>query len=380
MKQIAVLITISLLVACSPGGSDKTKAELDSYRQKVEEYNQKIADLEAELEAEAGSEIAGAEGKSLLPVEVMKMTPDFFSRYFEVTGVMEALQDAYISPEINGQIQRIQVDRGSRVKKGDLILKLNTDVTQKSMEEIETNLELAKRIFTKQEELWKQNIGSELQYLEAKNAMESLEARLATLQKQLEMAHVSAPFNGIIDDIMVKEGELASPGIPLVHLVNLSGMRVSADVSEAYLSSVSEGDLVELRFPAYPGLMMEAAVTRLGEVINPQTRTFTLEVELKNDGEKLKPNMLTSVRIQDYRNDSALVVPSNILRQDFNGTFLFRVAEADGVSKARKIYVKPGITVQDRTMITEGLSAGDLVITRGFNLVSEGTGLRIIQP
>ena len=323
--------------------------------------------------------MAEPEGMSLLPVEIMEMTPDFFARYFEVTGVMEALKNAFISPEINGQIQMINVDRGSRVKKGDLILKLNTDVTRKSMEEIETNLELAKRIFTKQQELWEQNIGSELQYLEAKNAMESLEARLATLQKQLEMAHVSAPFNGIIDDIMVKEGELASPGIPLVHLVNLSGMRVSANVSEAYLSSVSKGDLVELRFPAYPELVMKAAVTRLGEVINPQTRTFTLEVELKNRGEKLKPNMLTSVRIQDYRNDNALVVPSSILRQDFNGTFLFKVVEVDGTSIAKKVYVKRGITVQDQTMITEGLSAGDLVITRGFNLVVDGTRLRIIQ-
>jgi len=380
MKQIAVIIALSLLVACTPGGTDKKKAELDSYRQELEVYKQKIAELEAELEAEPGSKMDESEEMSLLPVEIMEMSPDFFARYFEITGVMEALQDAYISPEINGQIQKINVDRGSRVKKGDLILKLNTDVTEKSMEEIETSLELAKRIFTKQEELWEQNIGSELQYLEAKNAMESLEARLATLQKQLEMAYVRAPFSGIIDDIMVKEGELASPGLPLVHLVNLSGMRVSANVSEAYLNSVNKGDLVELRFPAYPGMVMEAAVTRLGEVIDPQTRTFTLEVELKNREEKLKPNMLTSVRIQDYKNDQALVVPSHILRQDFNGTFLFRVAQADGASKAKKIYVKPGITVQDQTMITDGLLAGDMVITKGFNLVSEGTGVRIIQP
>lgn len=376
MKNIAVLITLSLLVACGPGGSDEKRAELASYRQKVEEYNQKIAELETEL----GKEKADPEAISFLPVEIKEMIPDFFSRYFEVSGVMEALKDAYISPEINGQIQKIAVQRGSRVKKGDQILKLNTDVTEKSMEEIETSLDLAKRIFSKQEELWKQNIGSELQYLEAKNAMESLEARLATIQKQLEMAHVTAPFSGIIDDIAVKEGELASPGIPLVHLVNLSSMRVSANVSEAYLSSVSKGDLVELRFPTYPEQMIKASVTRLGEVIDPQTRTFTLEVELKNGGEKFKPNMLTSVRIQDFRSDSALVVPSNILRQDFNGTFLFRAIDEDGASKAQKIYVKRGITVQDQTMITEGLSAGDWVITKGFNLVSEGTPLRVIHP
>ena len=376
MKQIAVIISLSLLVACGPEGTAAKKAELDSYRQKVEEYNQKIADLEAELEDQNDD----SEAVALLPVEIKEMTPEFFARYFEVTGVIEALKDAYISPEINGQIQKVSVQRGSRVKKGDLILKLNTDVIEKSVDEIETSLELAKRIFSKQEELWEQNIGSELQYLEAKNAMQSLQARLATLEKQMEMAHVSAPFSGIIDDIMVKEGELASPGNPLVHLVNLSNMRVSANISEAYLSSLSKGDLVELRFPAYPEDLLKAGVTRLGEVIDPQTRTFTLEVELKNPREKLKPNMLTSVRIQDYKNNSSLVVPSNILRQDFNGTFLFRISDENGSSKAQKVYVKRGITVQDQTMITEGLSAGNLVITKGFNLVSEGTPVRVINP
>lgn len=380
MKQIAVIISLSLLVACSPGGIDKKKAELDSYRQKVEEYNQKITELEAELNNELDIERADPEATELLPVEIKEMSPEIFARYFEVTGVMEALKDAYISPEINGQIQTIAVERGSRVRKGELILKLNTDVTEKTIEEVETSLDLAKRIYSKQEELWEQNIGSEIQYLEAKNGMESLEARLATLQQQLEMAHVSAPFSGIIDDIMVKEGELASPGIFLVHLVNLSTMRVSAHVSESYLPSVSQGDQVELRFPAYPDRVMKANVTRLGEVIDPQTRTFTLEVEMKNAGEKLKPNMLTSVRIQDYRNEQAMVVPSFILRQDFNGIFLFKVAEENGVSKAQKFYVKRGITVQDQTMITEGLSSGDRVVTKGFNLVSDGTPLRIVQP
>lgn len=376
MRLIAVIISLSLLVACGPEGTDAKKAELDSYRQKVEEYNQKIAILEAELEDQNNDpEIA-----ALLPVEIKEMTPEFFARHFEVTGVIEALKDAYISPEINGQIQKVPVQRGSRVKKGDLILKLNTDVIEKSIDEIDTSLELAKRIFSKQEELWEQNIGSELQYLEAKNTMESLLARLATLEKQREMAHVSAPFSGIIDDIMVKEGELASPGNPLVHLVNLSNMRVTANISEAYLSNLSKGDQVELRFPAYPEDLLNVGVTRLGEVIDPQTRTFTLEVELKNPREKLKPNMLTSVRIQDYKNNSSLVVPSNILRQDFSGTFLFRISDENGSSKAQKVYVKRGITVQDQTMITEGLSAGDFVITKGFNLVSEGSPVRIINP
>jgi RND family efflux transporter MFP subunit len=280
---------------------------------------------------------------------------------------------------MNGQIEKVAVKRGSRVKRGALLVKMNTDVTEKSVAEIKTSLELAQRIFDKQEELWEQQIGSEIQYLEAKNAVESLEARLATLEEQLAMAHIRAPFDGIIDDIMVKAGELAAPGVPVVHLLNLSVMRVSARVSEAYMTSVKKGDWIELRFPTYPGDMLKARVSRLGEVIDPKTRTFMLEVELSNPGEKLKPNMLTSVRIEDFTDSEARVVPSSILRQDFNGTFLFRVNTEDGNPKAQKIYVETGITVQDKTQIKEGLSLGDLVITRGFNLVSEGSPVEIMN-
>ncbi len=271
------------------------------------------------------------------------------------------------------------VKRGARVRKGDLLIKLNTDVTEKSIEEIQTNLKLAERIFQKQQELWDKNIGSEIQYLESKNAKESLQARLATLGKQLEMAHLTAPFNGVVDDIMVKQGELASPGMPMVHLLNLSFMRVSASVSEAYLNSVKKGDPVELRFSSYPDKVISAQVARLSEVINQQTRTFILEVELDNPGELLKPNMLTSVIIRDFENKNALVVPSNILRQDFNGTFLFRVAGEEENLKARKVYVERGITVEDQTMITNGVSVEDIVITRGFNLVGDGTSIRILN-
>jgi len=375
MKQILVLISLSLLIACKPGGADSKKAELEDYRKKVEEYNDKIVVLEAELEAVQ----IEPEESTALPVEVKKMIPETLSRYFQVTGVMEALKDAILSPEINGQIQQVNIQRGAWVKKGDLLIKLSTEVTEKNIEELKTNLNLASRIYEKQKGLWEQNVGSELQYLEAKNGVESLEARLATLEKQLEMASITAPFSGIIEDIMVKEGEMAAPGMQLLRLVNLSVMRVAARVSEAYLGSVHAGDLVQIRVDSYPDWLIEAKVTRLGQVIDQQTRTFTLEVELDNPGSKLKPNMLTSVRIRDYENKDALVVPSIVLKQDFNGTFLFSVPEGEGPSKARKVYVESGITVQDQTMIVSGILPEDLVITKGYNLVGDGSLVRIVN-
>jgi RND family efflux transporter MFP subunit len=361
-----------MLYSCS---SPDPGAQIERYKNQIQDLEQKIAELEASQPSEAEEE----EVRAQIPVEVALLEPQPFARYFQVRGSLEAVQDAFISPEINGQIKEVLVERGDRVSRGSLLVRLNTEITEKSIEEVRTSLELATRLFEKQEELWEQEIGSEIQYLEAKNTKESLEARLATLEEQLNMAMIRAPFAGIVDDIPVKEGELASPGMPLVHLVNLDEVRVSAQVSEAFMSDVRLGDKVELSFSSFPDLRLEAPVSRIGEVINSQTRTFTVEVRLDNPGGKLKPNMLTSLRMKDFEEPEALVVPSIVIREDFNGTFLY-LASGEGESyKAEKKYVERGMTVQDRTMITDGVEPGDRVIIKGFNLVSDGSPVRPVK-
>jgi RND family efflux transporter MFP subunit len=306
------------------------------------------------------------------------MKPERFSRHFEVTGLMESVQDAEISPESSGQIEEIAVERGARVVQGQLLVRLNTEIIEKNIEEVKTNLELATLRYEKQRELWEKQIGSEIQYLETKNGKEVLEARLSTLNEQLAMARVTAPFPGIIESIRVKEGELASPGMPLLRLVNLDRMRVTSRISESYINQVEEGDVVELRFAAYPDLVLNERISRIGEVIDPQTRTLTLEVELSNKDRRLKPNMLTSIRVEDYHQDEALVVPSIVLRNDLKGTFLFLAVSRNEGLVAEKVYVDTGATVQDRTEITGGITQGDLVIVKGYHLVGDGTPLRTV--
>ena len=317
--------------------------------------------------------------KQLSTVEIDTLIPGPFARFFEAKASVEAVRDVYISPETSGQIKTVEVDRGDRVRKGQLLMSLNTDIVRSSIEEVETSLELATRIFEKQQQLWDQEIGSEIQYLEAKNAKESLEARLSTLESQLEMAYIRAPFQGIVDDVMVKTGELASPGMRLLRLVDLEDMRVTAEISEAFLSSVKVGDPVRLSFPSYSDLQMEVNIDRIGMVINPDTRTFTVEVLIRNRAELLKPNMLASMLIQDYFEESALTVPSIILKDDFRGTFLFRLRQEDQKHLAEKVYVSTGVTVQDATSITGGLSGGDLIIVKGYKQVSDGEAVSVMQ-
>jgi RND family efflux transporter MFP subunit len=379
MKNIIYIVIALFFVSCAPQGQKDIEAEISEYRQLVEEYNQKIRELEQEKnQQQLAAGEAPRESRQVV-VEVKKMSPEPFSSYFEATGTVEAVEDAFISPEVNGQVSAIPVNRGDRVKKGDLLIRLKTDVTQSNIDEVKTSLALAVKLFEKQQQLWEKEIGSELQYLEAKNNKESLEARLATLESQLEMAFIRAPFSGVVDDIMVKTGELASPGMRLLRLVNLDEIRISAEVSESFMGKVREGEMAQLRFASLPELQLERPVHRTGMVIDPVTRTFTVEVLVDNKDQLLKPNMLSSLRIRDFSDEDALVVPSIILKEDFNGTFLFRVSDEAGGPKAEKIYVETGRTVQDLTMITEGIRAGDQVIVSGYNLVSDEVPVRIIE-
>ncbi len=376
MKKYIVIIMILGLVACQPESATEKQAQLREYKEKIREYNDKISALEAELDSIAPGEKSKPTG---IAVEVKEINPESFTSYFETTGKVEAINDAFISPEINGQVSEILVKRGEQVQKGALLLKLKTDVTRNNIDEVQTNLELAEKVFEKQQNLWEKEIGSEIDFLEARNRKESLEARLETLKSQLEMAYIHAPFAGTIEEINVKAGELASPGMRLVRLVNINELRINCDVSESYLSSVGEGENVFLRFPSLPGVEMERPVSRVGSVIDPVTRTVKVEILTENRSNEIKPNMLCAVRIQNYSDQDARLVPSIILKEDFNGTFLFRLKDSDSGLFAEKVYVETGKTVQDITKVTEGIELGDRVIVKGYNLVTDGARVRIIK-
>mgnify|MGYP001227072117 CR=1 FL=1 len=312
-------------------------------------------------------------GADAVPVKVQEMKYQKFSSYFEVNGIIEAENQAFVSPEINGQIKSILVEEGQRVLKGQLLVKLNTEVTQKSIEELKTRLDLAQIAFNKQKSLWDQKIGSEMQYLQSKNNLESLEKSLETLDAQMEMASIRAPFSGIVDEIFQKEGEIASPGRQVIQLVNLSNIIINADVSESYISKISKGDSVLVSFPSYPDIELKVPVFRTGNIINPSNRTFTVQLKMRNIEEKLKPNLMAVLKIKDFAADSVFVIPSLIVKQDLSkGKFIFKVVENNGVKEASKTYVKTGISSNNRTVIKEGLKEGDEIIVEGYNMVSTG--------
>ncbi len=310
-------------------------------------------------------------------VTVKKLAIEKFDHYFLANGSVEAVNDAFISPETNGQIKKIQVEEGQRVKEGELLVSLNSDVTESAIAEVKTGLELARTIYEKRKGLWEKKIGSEVQYLEAKTNKESLENKLKTLNVQLEMAKIKAPFIGIVDEIFMKEGELAIPGMQLIRLVNLKKVYINADVSEAYLPRIAKGDTVQATFPSYPDMTVDTVIHRTGNVVKAQNRTFLVQLKLDNKDEKLKPNILGLIKMKDFSVNEALVVPSIIIKNDLQGSYLYVVEKKEGKTQARKTYVKPGMSQAGRTMITEGLEPGLQVIVEGYNLVKNGIEINI---
>lgn len=312
-------------------------------------------------------------------VEVKEISPETFAHYFSANGSLEAVEDAFISPELGGQVREIHVREGQRVRKGQLLVSLNDSVIERSISEVKTGLELARVVYMKRKGLWDKKIGSEIQYLEAKTNKESLENKLKTLEAQLALTRVTAPINGIVDEIAKKKGELSVPGMLLVRVVNLKMMYANADVSEAYLAKIKTGDPVTVTFPSLPDVTVRSKIQRIGSVVNPQNRTFKVTVMVDNRNEQLKPNVVAVLKMKDFQSDAALVVPSIIIKEDMKGTYVYIVQEDGGKAIARKTYVKPGISESTHTMIDSGLKAGQRVIVEGYSLVKNGVEVEIAK-
>lgn len=351
MKKIIFILTIAILSGC--GSASENETEKTSAQPKATAYQ--------------------------IPVSVKTLATEKFNHYIEISGTIEAINIAFISPEMNGQIKEILVREGDRVIKDQPLVKLNTSILNNQIKEVEKALELAAIVYTKQENLWNQKIGSEIAFLTAKNGKESLERSLETLNSQLDLGLVKSPFDGIVDDIILKVGELAVPGSQLMQIVNLDNLYINADLAETYLSSVKKGDKVDLSFAAYPDLNMVTPIYRIGNIIHPMNRTINIQLQIKNKNEMLKPNGLAIIKINDFSSEKALVVPSLILKQDTKGSFLYVAAKKNTGWIAQKRYVQIGVSFEDQSMIESGLAEGEKVIIKGFTQTTDGSAIKITQ-
>jgi RND family efflux transporter MFP subunit len=372
MKRIIIVFIGLFLMAC--GAQENVDTDLVALRSEKDSLLKVKAELDERLK-EINRQIGEMSSlNSLMQVTTLGVSKGDFNHYLEVYGNIESAQNVLMYPETGGVIASINVEEGQQVSKGQLLGTIDSEVLKANLKELETNLELATTLYEKQSRLNEKNIGSEVAYLEAKNRKESLESSKATLLAQIEKSQIRAPFSGVIDEIFPKSGEMANPAMPFLRLVNLGSIYVKADVSEEYLRSIKEGTeaLVEI---TNLDTSIKAKVNQVGQFINPNNRTFKVRIDLENDIAQLKPNLLTKIRIKDFEvKDTAIAIPSRMIQQTPDGQDYVMLYKN---GKVEKRMVKTAISYKANTLITEGLSDGELLIDKGARSVNDGQEVAI---
>jgi RND family efflux transporter MFP subunit len=373
MKKALLFITaIALLAACgNKDNSSKKQAKLEELRKQQAELAIKIKDLETEIAAEGKT----ADNTKYRNVVITETSVKSFAHYLDIQGKIDAEENITISAKMPATVTRILVKAGKQVKTGELLAELDNSTIIAGIEELKTGMQLANTLYEKQKALWDQKIGTEVQYLQAKSQKESLDKKLATLYEQLEMTKIKSPINGMVDEVMLRIGQTTAPGAPGIRIVNMGTLKAKAEVAEAYASRIKEGNDVKILFPDTKKEIL-ARVTYSGKVINAMNRSFTVEAALDGN-QDLHPNMLAVLKIADYRNDSAIVVPINTVQNSEEGQFVMIAKQSGNKVFAERRAVKQGLSYNGNVEILSGLTVGDKVITTGYQDLNQGDALKI---
>jgi membrane fusion protein (multidrug efflux system) len=367
------LLAAALFLASCGGGDKDPNAELAKLKADQAATQAKIADLEAKTGAGKAAEAAGA-----VPVSVLKVAPENFAGYLDVQGRVDFDQNATVGARAAGTLTSVRVQRGDRVRKGQVLATVDASILDANIAELRTRLELAKIVYEKQAGLWKQQIGTEIQYLQAKNTYQGLQRNLATLNQQRALYNVVAPYSGVVDNVLPKLGETVAPGAPVVQLNSGQGGKVLADVSEAYAGSIKAGDKALVTLPDLGNEEISSTVRTVSRTISATSRTFTVELRLPGDqASKLRPNMVATVRIQNYGQSNATVLPVDLIQHDEENAYVLVVNRDGGKATAAKRVIKTGQTYNGKQEITSGLKPGDEVISAGYQNLNEGQQLKI---
>jgi membrane fusion protein (multidrug efflux system) len=372
MKKATLLIILGVftLTACGPRDKQSQLQRLESQRDTL---NEKIEQLKAELDQSDG---AAQPPVKITYVAVKQVNFSEFEHFIKVQGTVESDNNILIPSQASGIVKKIYVDDGDRVAKDQLLAELDGAIYESNIAEVENALNLATTIYERRKRLWDKNIGSEIEFLQAKNNKENLEKRLETLNEQYRLTKITSPISGTIDNILIKEGEMAAAGLGAIRIVQLSRLKIKASLSENNISRVKKNDLVSVEVPVL-GLHFENSIASVSQVIDPDNRTFDIEIDVPQEQKKLKPNMLGVVTITDYTNPQALTVPQNTIQKTGTEQFLFIAQEENDSWIARRKVVDTGESYDSQVEITKGLDEGDYVITFGFQNLSDGQRISV---
>ncbi len=311
-------------------------------------------------------------------VEVVTITPDSFDDFIRVSGSVEAINDAIISSEVNGRVEYI-ADRGQRVRKGDVIARIDDRIYRANVQAAKAAWEMAEETVDRLQPLYADSIVSVQDFRAARTERDAARAQLDQAEKNLEDTQIVAPFDGRVEERMIRTGELISPGMPVVRLVNTGRVRIRAGVPERFSGQISEGTPAELVLRAYGGERFESRVTYAGSVIDPDRRTFPVEIEMQNPDRLIKPEMVVNVRLKRATIENAVIIPRTAIIRDEGSLSVFVARSGENGPVAELVEVRTGTASGSVIEITEGLDEGDRVIVAGMSALSIGDRLNILS-
>ena len=368
MKKTYALIGISLMLCC--GKTSKQSASLLELNNNKRDLIQQIDSLSSLLKSVELNISKLDTNKRLTRVTALKSEKKMFQHFIEVQGSVEAEQSVELYPESSGNITKIFVREGQSISKGHPLVQIDNSILESSKVELQTQLDLATTTFERQKRLWDQNIGSEIQYLQAKAKKEGLENSLESLKSQAKKLKITAPFSGTVDEVFAKTGGLANPMFPALRLINLDQIHVESEVTETYLKYIKKGTEVELYFPSIDK-KINTKVDQVGNYINPNNRSFKVRINVNNTDFTLKANLLAEVKISDFK-EVGIVIPSNLIQKDrMNKPFVYSLVKEDKFYRVKKSYIIEKISYENESFISEGLEADALIVDKGSQLVKE---------
>jgi membrane fusion protein (multidrug efflux system) len=371
LQYLSLVTLVVLLAACGATSTDK-QTQLEALKKQQKEIADQIKALETELKGTSTSVVKATKSKEVVATE---LKAGAFSYFIQTQGGVEAEQNIQVSAKTPGIVTQVYVKEGQVVSVGQVLAQVDNSLILKGIEELKSSLELTTITYDRQKSLWDQKIGTEMQYLNAKNAKEGLEKKLATLNEQNEQSKIKSPINGTVEEVTAKAGENTAPGMPAFRVIGSNNLKVVAKISESYISQIKIGNKVTADFMDQ-GRGFESRVTFVGKNIDPLSRTFNIEIPVPANVDA-RPNMSVSVKVTFNTIASALVVPVNVVQTIKEEKIVYVAEASNGGWVARRRVVEVGGIYNNVAEIKSGLKAGEKVITFGYQGLNDGESVKI---
>ena len=386
MKKLIITLSLILLLSCNSSRNSSindliNKGDLETLKKKKKEYVDLMNDLRLDLNDINNGIMLLDENEQIQVISKFNVIEKEFTTYVELQANLKSRKNVVILSEFQGALKNLFVREGQLVKKGKLLAEINDSGLKEQLDQMLIQANYTKDNFDRVKRLWEKNIGSEMQFLKAKSDFETNNKMVEQIRDQLSKTKIYAPFDGEIDEIISNLGSNLEPGSPILRVVNLDIIYAEAQVPEKYVSSIELGTEALVSIPLL-NKEVTSKIVQSGNFINPNNRTFRVEAPVENKDKRIKQNLNARIKIKNYSNIKALVVPLRVIREDASGRpFIYKLVETDkkDILLTVKIFVETGANNDEEIEITKGLSIGDIIVLEGANNVEDNQRVRVIE-